>query len=82
MSIQLVKCVDSLKYPEVDTMVMYLEWTYLNGIYHWQRKYENVRNNAVKLTDTAEYIYGLKEAAFIAIPKQYSGLCRNMVCYR
>ena len=70
-SIQLVKCVDSSKYPEVDITVMCLEWICLQRIYHWQKRYGNVKKSVVELTDTAECIYGSKEKVFIAILKQY-----------
>ena len=54
-----MKCVASSKYQEVDITDMYLEWVYLHGICHWQKKYENVKKNAAEPTVIAEYIYGL-----------------------
>ena len=75
-----MKCVASSKYQEVDITDMYLEWVYLHGICHWQKKYENVKKIAAEPTVIAEYIYGLKEMVFTVILRQYYVLCKNMAC--
>ena len=45
-------------------------------------KIRDCQEQCVKHTDIAEYIYGLKEMVFIAILKQYYGLCRNTASSR
>ena len=50
---------------------MYHEWISQQEICLWQKESENVRKSVERPMDTVEYIYGLKDKAFITILKQY-----------
>ena len=51
---------------------MLKEWIPLHEIYHYQKKYGNVRKVVVKHTGTAGFTYGSKNKEYITILKQYS----------
>ena len=68
-------------YLEADITVLSQEWIYLQKICRWQRRYENVKKSAAKHTDTAEYIYGLKNKAFITILNNPKTILRVMQKY-
>ena len=66
-----VKCAGSFMCLEAGITGIYLEWIYLHGIFRWLKKYGNVRSNAGRPTDIAEYIYGRKGTVYIVTIKQY-----------
>ena len=71
------KCADFSKYQEVDIMLMYLVWKCLAKDLPLAEKIKECQENTEKLTDTAEYIYGLKGKGYITTPRQYSAVMQK-----